>query len=167
MAEQSIEITNTKKSSIFKKAIDLLEKAAMTINWILLVILVLVVFGQVVSRYFFKSAMLWSQEAALFCFAWTTFLGSGVAIRHNRHFIFDLLPKENVVAKVVSRLGVFSVAWVYFYYGLLLTQRNWQVLTQPSGFRFGYFLASIPATGFLFLVFFFEELAGQIGKRRI
>jgi len=35
---------------------------------------------------------------------------------------------------------------------------------QPSGLRLGYFLASIPAAGLLFLVFFLEDFLGPISK---
>ncbi len=150
--------------SAVEKAADLLENVAMTICWILLAVLVAVVFGQVISRYVLKTAMLWSQEAALFCFAWTSFLGAGVALRRKRHFVFNIIPEENIVAQIVSQVGIVIVAWVYFYYGLRLALRNWNILTQPSGLRLGYFLASIPAAGLLFLVFFLEDFLGRFRK---
>ena len=145
------------RSAVVRTA-ELVERALQFICWVLLAILVLVVFGQVLARYVFRVAMLWGQEAALFCFAWTVFLGAGLAVRQKRHFVFDVLPENNPVVRFVSLGGTLLLSWVYFWFGLRLVQVNWFLLTQPSGFRIAYFFASIPAAGLLFIFFTAESL---------
>ena len=64
----------------------------------LLAAMVVMVFGNVVLRYFFNSGIVVSEELARFCFVWLTFIGAVVAARDGTH-----LGMDNVVNRLSRR----------------------------------------------------------------
>lgn len=67
---------------------------------VLVTALCIVVFGNVISRYFLHFALAWSDEAARFLFIWVTFLGAILANAKNEHMNLDI-----VIQKVPAKLG--------------------------------------------------------------
>jgi len=53
---------------------DWVEAAELRVAQVLVSALIAIVFGQVIARYILRVEMLWSQEASLFCFVWSSFL---------------------------------------------------------------------------------------------
>ena len=51
----------------------------------------LIIFGQVISRYFFEYTPLWSEELARYLIVWSIFIGVSVGVRENRHIGVDAL----------------------------------------------------------------------------
>jgi len=75
----------------------------------------LIIFGQVVSRYFFNYTPDWSEELSRYLIVWTIFIGTAIGVRNNIHIGVDallrLLPHSfkltmevalNVIGIVVS-----------------------------------------------------------------
>jgi TRAP-type C4-dicarboxylate transport system permease small subunit len=69
-----------------------------------IVTMVLMVFGNVVLRYFFNSAITASEELSRWCFLWLTFTGAITAMREHTHLGVD---------SVVTRLGVKGKKFCY------------------------------------------------------
>jgi TRAP-type transport system small permease protein len=65
---------------------------------LLLAAMVVMVFGNVVLRYFFNSGIVVSEELSRFCFVWLTFIGAIVAAREGTH-----LGMDNVVSRLSRR----------------------------------------------------------------
>lgn len=59
-----------------------------------LLAMVVMVFGNVVLRYFFNSGILISEEMSRYCFIWLTFFGAIVALRDGEHLGVDTLVKH-------------------------------------------------------------------------
>ena len=80
-----------------------------------LAILVIVVSLQVVSRYLFKSPLLWTEETARYLLLVLTFVGSSIAVRRGSNvsldFILGKLPK-----KARSGLSVVSLSLELCFY---------------------------------------------------
>jgi len=51
----------------------------------------LIIFGQVISRYFFEYTPLWSEELARYLIVWSIFIGVSVGVRENKHIGVDAL----------------------------------------------------------------------------
>ena len=51
----------------------------------------LLIFGQVISRYFFEYTPLWSEELARYLIVWSIFIGVSVGVRENKHIGVDAL----------------------------------------------------------------------------
>jgi C4-dicarboxylate transporter DctQ subunit len=52
----------------------------------------LLIFVNVVLRYWFLAPISWAEELTLYMMAWIVFVGSSVAIRTRGHIAIDLLP---------------------------------------------------------------------------
>lgn len=53
----------------------------------------IVVFVQVVLRYFFHAGIPWAEELARYLMVWAGFLGGSLATRERRHISIDIIPK--------------------------------------------------------------------------
>lgn len=93
------------------------------VKWILVIMLLvmtLVLSAQIVSRYFFKLPLVWSEEMALVLMLWITFLGAALLLESKEHisidFLVEMMPHATqrtleIVATVL--LLVFNVALTY------------------------------------------------------
>lgn len=48
-------------------------------------VMVMALFLQIVSRYFFNSTIVWTEELALLMFTWIVFIGGSLGVRHRFH----------------------------------------------------------------------------------
>ena len=86
--------------------------------------MVVMVFGNVVLRYGFNSCITMSEELSRWLFVWMTFLGSFVAVRHQRHLGTNALtsrlgPAARKACFAASRLLMLGVC-------VLVAQGGWQ-----------------------------------------
>jgi TRAP-type C4-dicarboxylate transport system permease small subunit len=75
--------------------LDLLTRAVEGLLVVLLGMMIVLVFGNVVLRYFFNSGMVFSEEVSRFVFMWLTLLGALVAMHDGAH-----LGMTSVIAKL-------------------------------------------------------------------
>ncbi|HEX4329891.1 MAG TPA: TRAP transporter small permease [Burkholderiales bacterium] len=76
---------------------------------VLMLGMVVMVFGNVVLRYFFNSGIVVSEELSRFCFVWMSFIGAIVAMHEGTHLGMDnvvsRLPRQGkVVCLAVSQM---------------------------------------------------------------
>ena len=67
------------------------------LEWIIvtaLAVMVVLVFGNVVLRYFFNSGIVQSEELARYCFIWLTYIGAMIAMRERGHLGVDTLVRR-------------------------------------------------------------------------
>lgn len=70
------------------KALCIIEDAIIAVG---IFIPVMVLFVNVVLRYFFQGGIVWAEEFARYCIIWITFVGGSVAIRHGAHVSINVL----------------------------------------------------------------------------
>ena len=80
-------------------------------------LMVVLVFGNVVLRYFFNSGITWSEEMSRYLFVWLTFLGAIGAFKDKEHLGVDMLVKRlptglKKVALVISDLLMLFVLYL-------------------------------------------------------
>lgn len=130
------------------------------IEWVLLLLLVLqvvLVFTQVVMRYFLPQSLTWSEEFARFGLVWLTFLGAVPALELGGHLAMETFQSRlssrgtRVMAWVV---GAFNLvfAGIMLYSGTLLVQSTWQQLSPAMEWRMGAVYAVLPVSGLLLAV---------------
>ncbi|CEP66856.1 Tripartite ATP-independent periplasmic transporter, DctQ component [Moorella glycerini] len=95
---------------------------------LLVLSLILLLFINVIMRYFFHYAWPWAEEITLFGLVWMVFLGIPVLTFRNNHIRIDLI--KNVLSralftKVELFIGVFEVfvAVLSTYYGFILVKK--------------------------------------------
>ncbi|OHE21905.1 MAG: hypothetical protein A2Z43_06885 [Syntrophobacterales bacterium RBG_19FT_COMBO_59_10] len=135
-------------------------------NGVLLAIIVVLLFLQVITRYFNISSFLWAGEAAIWIFVWMVFLGTAVLFHKKEHMIVDIIEyflrgktKEKVEKALAKIIEI--ICWVFlvivFYYSLLYTI---SVANQYAvSFRLSrlYLSAALPAS--IVIMFIFEVLS--------
>ncbi|MBU8906079.1 TRAP transporter small permease [Desertibacillus haloalkaliphilus] len=96
------------------------------ITCVLLVIMVLLVFIQIVSRAAFGSSYAWTEEIARFLMIWITFLGASVAFQYGSHISIDFFISKlkHRIAKWVQLIA--SLAIVTFL--LILLVKGYQII---------------------------------------
>ena len=146
-----------------------LERASLTLAAVFLSGLTAVVFLEVIARYAFRYSFVWSEEAAIFCFQWITFLGAGVALRRKEHFIVDVLGGQLKRGDLADRLrnAAVQVAVLVFVLVLVVYGTQFALL---SAKRYSYALgipivhvtSAIPVAGMAMVLFAVEGLVSSI-----
>ena len=92
-----------------------LERIIRYLVLVLLSLMVIIVFANVVSRYYLHFSLAWSEEVARFMLVWLVFLGSFLAYVNDEHLGLDILVKKfppllrKIVAIGVNLLVIFSL----------------------------------------------------------
>lgn len=122
-----------------KKIIDGLVKVQVVISVVMLIVFLLCIVAQVMTRYVPGFEASWTEEIANNSFIWATFMGSAVMVRRNGHFAFDYFKtKATGVKKLVMELFINATMAAFGYYiavsGYQLTQTfwNWNLTSLPN-----------------------------------
>lgn len=119
----------------------------------MLVLMVVLVFGNVVLRYGFNSSITVSEELGRWLFVWITFLGAVVALRERSHLGTDVLVSRLSTRgkKICIGLGhatMLYICWLVFKGSLEQTRINWDVLAPSTGWP----MAVMHSAGVVFAV---------------
>ena len=72
---------------------------------VLMVVEVVVVFAQVVTRYVFHSPLAWSEELARYMFIWLVWIGAAYATKMRKNIIIDVVAsKFKGATKLISEI---------------------------------------------------------------
>lgn len=87
---------------MMKRFADILANALLFLAGVLITISTVSLLVQVISRYFFNSPTVWSEELAIFCFVWSTMLAVPVAFLRREHIVIDFAV--NALPQALRRL---------------------------------------------------------------
>lgn len=109
---------------------------------IILTTMVGLVFGNVVARYVFNSAITWAEEVARFLFVWLTFVGASFGLLKGLHLGMDMLvarlkPGTRNVVECVNALITLAFLGVWIVGGVHLIQANLDYMSPATGFSMG------------------------------
>ncbi|MEG0774718.1 TRAP transporter small permease [Clostridium sp.] len=95
-------------------ALNKLFKSIEVLMAIMLGGMIVLVFMNVILRYFFNSGITWSEEMARYLFLWLTFIGAIGAMRDNAHLGVDtiikrLKPKTQKVVYIFGQLITLAI----------------------------------------------------------
>ncbi|SDL29577.1 TRAP transporter small permease [Natronincola ferrireducens] len=145
-----------------------LEKLFLFKGAILLSIFVIVVFMEVITRNYLKISVRWASEVALFCFVWSVFLGSAVAVRKRCHYVVEIFPpkfkKINAVLDIVGSVAMFGVIYIMVVNGYTFTKLGLLRYSTALSLPQAYFYVSIPLSGIAMALFTTEVLIEDINK---
>lgn len=123
----------------------------------LLCLMVIIVFANVVSRYYLESSLAWSEEIARFMLIWLVFLGAVVAYQKDEHLGLDIFVKQlplgmrRIVAVVIDLLVLFSLG-LLVKGGFWMMTDSWAWLSPATDTPYGKIYLIIPLTcGLMFL----------------
>jgi TRAP-type C4-dicarboxylate transport system permease small subunit len=156
---------------LFEGRLKFLRKATEIFIISLFVILVVVVFYQVLSRYVFNNPPTWTEELARYCQVWIILLTSSICIRKGSHLAvdyfghrFSLNVKRNLDI-VLSGLTVIYVL-VVFVFGWRLVLAGQYQLSPALQVKMSFVYLIFPLSGILMLMEAVLKTASLIKKTK-
>jgi len=107
------------------RALDKLFKLVEVLMASMLGLMIVLVFMNVILRYFFDSGITWSEEMARYLFIWIIYIGAIGAMRDNTHLGVDTVirrmpPKLQKVAYLLGQMVILAMM-------LLLLDGSWEL----------------------------------------
>lgn len=143
---------------IINKISDILFNIEKVIAIILAAVLLVSLSGGVLFRYVLKSPLFWSDELAIFCLIWITFIGGSMGLKTKASpsitILTDMLPKTakkiiSVISNIILLLFVGYILYIAFQW---INMPNIKVQTSTAmNMPKIYFYLSIPVS-FCFMV---------------
>jgi len=114
--------------------VEVVNRAADVLAQILLGVMVVVVFIQVIFRFFIQQPLSWSEEVARYVFVWIIWMGAAVVVKQAGHPGMDLLtksfsPRWQRVTEVAMALLYAATLCTMVVTGFALVYAN---MSQPS-----------------------------------
>mgnify|MGYP003589557172 FL=1 len=160
------------------KAIHVIYRAIeQLMRWttiVLLVMMVVIVFSNVVSRYYLHASLAWSEEVARFMLVWLVFIGSFLAYIHDEHLGLDILvakmpPTMRKAVGFCTNMMILFALYAVMEGGYLLMRDNFDWLSSAAEIPQGYVYFIVPFTcGLMMLQVVLKTyylLAGQKGRQ--
>ena len=153
-----------------KKLLDNFEEIIASL--FLLGTTVLVV-ANIISRYFLKTGIFWSEEVATGFFVWSVFIGAAAAFKKGQHIGIDIIVsklsgRNRAIANVLIDLVVLIVIGFITVFSFLYVKTSYTKLTPVLGVSSAYISSSI-IVGFTFMlirafIFLFDDIKKLGGK---
>lgn len=125
-----------------------------------LVLNVIIVFLQVIMRYFFNTSLTWSEELSRYIFIWQVWLGSSIAFVDDQHIRVDLIfsifksEKSQRILHLIINIIWFSFNVFLVYVGIKLLGSMSARNALSSGMRLPlvYVYATLPVSSFILAI---------------
>ncbi|MFT4190125.1 MAG: TRAP transporter small permease [Comamonas sp.] len=133
------------------RLLDLYSKALDALTAALLLVMVVLVFGNVVLRYGFNSGWTVSEEVSRWAFIWVVFLGAVVGMHHRGHLGTDMLisrlPRRGQqICYALSQLLMMLASYLVMTGSWQQTLINWDVSAPTTGWS----MAAVYLSGVVF-----------------
>jgi TRAP-type C4-dicarboxylate transport system permease small subunit len=121
---------------------DVLSRILEIILVVILTTMVALVFGNVVARYVFNSAITWAEEVARFLFVWLTFVGASFGLLKGLHLGMDMVvarltPRTRSVVELGNAIITLAFLGVWMVGGVHLIKANLDYMSPATGFSMG------------------------------
>jgi TRAP-type C4-dicarboxylate transport system permease small subunit len=150
---------------------DVLSRILEVIMVTILTIMVGLVFGNVVARYAFNSAITWAEEVARFLFVWLTFVGASFGLMQGLHLGMDMVvarfsPRTRSLIEVVNGFIILAFLGVWVVGGIHLIEANLTFMSPATGFSMGLVYLIGPLAAVLMGIESLSRLAASIKNLR-
>ncbi len=130
-------------------------------------LLVIPVSLQIFSRYTdLIPSYIWTEEMARVMFIWTIMVGAMIGVRESTHFEVDLWPqlprRGEAVARLLGRLGVLAMAFVFLWAGIEFTKFAWKRTSELADLPLWYIHVAWPVTGATWIAFLGEQVLDDL-----
>ncbi len=148
---------------MLQRVYSALQKVIRVCLCTLLMCMAIIVFANVISRYYLQAALAWSEEVTRFMLIWMVFMGAVLAYVNDEHLGLDILIKalprrlQSAVAVVGDALIMFAV-FLLIRGGSMLMVGSWEWEAPATEIPYGYIYTVVPVCGGLLLVQAFAKL---------
>lgn len=139
------------------KVINFMNLVLKHIINLIFAVLTTAVFTQVVFRFVLKKPLAWTEELAIYCLVWLTFLGAAYAVSQRAHigvdFFTQLFPL--MIRKILYTIA--SLVSLFFYilmitYGYKLMSQGFAQTSSVFKLPMGYVYSVIPISGIILII---------------
>jgi TRAP-type transport system small permease protein len=147
------------------------------LSWLLVIavaVLVVPVTLQIFSRFTeIIPHYIWTEEMARFMFIWTIMIGAMLGVRESSHFEVDvwprLPPRSDAAIKIVARLAILIIAFVFVWSGIEFTRFGWNRISELAELPLWMIHIAWPIAGATWIAFlgeqFYDEINVLLGSR--
>ena len=140
------------------------------LSWLLVIsiaILVVPVSLQIFSRYTdLIPSYIWTEEMARFLFVWSIMLGAMIGVRECTHFEVDVWPRmpprAEATVRLISRLGVLVIAFVFVWAGIEFTRFAWNRISELAELPLWLIHIAWPLAGLTWMIFLGEQMLDDL-----
>ncbi|NLJ58548.1 MAG: TRAP transporter small permease [Tissierellia bacterium] len=155
-----------------KLVLDKLEKTVLAIVAFLFAVMVLALFYQIIMRFVFERANVWSEELTRYSFIWMSMLGSSVATRRSKNmdvdFFVNLMPRKlQKVNSIFTTVLIILFLLVIIIFGVSLVIMTHKQLSAGMQIPMSYMYASVPTGGLLILIFTIETIIDDLKSNNV
>ena len=145
------------------RVLSALSTVSLYIAGTFLVLMTIIVFWQVFTRYVLNWSNAWTELTSILLMSWFIFLGAAVGVRENYHLGFDVLlyvlPRgAKKYLRTISDLVVLGFAIGMVIYGLQLVGLQWKARMPALGITEGVRYMPLAAGGFIVAIFSLERI---------
>lgn len=140
------------------------------IRWalcLLMSLMVVIVFANVIARYYLSASLAWSEEVARFMLIWLVFIGAVLAYVNDEHLgldiIVQLFPRRiRYGLAVVADLLIMVAIYLVIHGGAVLMRDSWEWGSPATDTPYGYVYTVVPACGILLLLQTIGKMVGHL-----
>ena len=140
----------------------------------LMTVMTVVAFVNVVTRYFIRFALAFTEEIVVSLFVWLTLLGTAIAFRQGAHLGFSFIVER--APKAVQRVSIWFAAalsvtlfgfLIYFGIGQIKSERMLGTTSESLAIPQWWYTAGIPVIGLLIIARIIEGAIAADRKVRV
>ncbi len=136
------------------RAYDGLQVAIRWALCLLMSLMVVIVFANVIARYYLSASLAWSEEVARFMLIWLVFIGAVLAYVNDEHLGLDivvrLFPRRvRYGLAVLADLLIMVAIYLVIRGGAVLMRDSWEWGSPATDIPYGYVYTVVPACGIL------------------
>lgn len=147
-----------KGSNYLLKIINLINNVIKTLIGLFLGFMFVILFLEIISRYFLIFQIMWSEEIARYLFIWIVFLGSAYAFKENLHLYIDIfiskipLPYRNYI-NILHYILILIFLILLLYYGIEYSKIFWyDPIATVRFIHLGWIYSIIPLSAVLMIL---------------
>lgn len=132
-----------------KKFFTLYDQIVENILSLLYFFLIVIIFFNVISRYFINMPFMWAEELGRYLFIWIVYLGAAQAFKNNRHLVVDYLinkipePLKTYLDLTIQITLILFISFL-FYYGVKFAMFGRGRASYSFNLGLSFFYAAIP-----------------------
>ena len=146
-----------------ERGMSALARAALYLASLGLVLMTVIVFAQVVTRYLLGTSLFWAEPSAVLIMGWFIFLGAAVGIREGSHLSFDVAlhyasHRMKVIFHSISDLAICAFGLGMAVYGTQLAMKAADNSIPGLGLSRAFDFAPLIGGGVILVIFTLERL---------
>uniref|UniRef100_A0A832I7T3 TRAP transporter small permease n=1 Tax=Pseudothermotoga hypogea TaxID=57487 RepID=A0A832I7T3_9THEM len=153
---------------VLEKILRWVENAVVGFSIAGVAFMVVIVFYQVIARYFFNKPPKWTEEIALVTMIWIAMLGAGIGLKNDIHVRVEVFM--SVFSKKIQRLVEIAIMVLIGYFGVQMTRYTVMMVQRlpnrlaATGISVAWMYVPIAVCGVLVVMCAFLKIIEQVAS---